>query len=123
LYLPNLELTVREIKPSLLFTFPQLVVLATLRTFRAWRPSLFFSSLFFSSLFFSSLFFSSLFFFLSSFFSLLAPLSPLPVFYREKERGPANPYGFGAPGELRGLAFDPPGATESKMLRIAGGVG
>ena len=44
-------------------------------------------------------------------------------FLLEKEKGPANPVGFGAPGELRGLAFDLPGATGSKMLWITCGVG
>ena len=45
------------------------------------------------------------------------------LFLFEKEKGPSNPVGFGAPGELRGLACDLPGATGSKMLWITCGVG
>lgn len=56
---------------------------------------------------------------LLSFLNFLAFLS----FYLEKEKGPSNPVGFGAPGELRGLACDLPGATGSKMLWITCGVG
>jgi hypothetical protein len=82
---------------------------------------LLFSLLLFSLLLFSLLLFSLLLFSLLLFSLLL--FSRFARFYREKEKGPANPCGFGAPGELRGLAFDPPGATESKMLRIAGGIG
>ena len=47
----------------------------------------------------------------------------LNILLLEKEKGPANPVGFGAPGELRGLACEFPGATGSKMLWITCGVG